>query len=259
MIDSSTKQLQKFDPAGNFLAAVDIRGELPDPADGSEPWGLGIAPNGNVVVADTFGWKVRVFDADLQADRLTFGQPPARPPKRRATTTSSARATSSSMRGQLLGHRHRATTASWSTRPRASSFARLGGTGSGENQFDEPVGLSLTADGTSVLVADMYNSRVVILDADERPANRSVHGRRLGRPGRHRQAVHARPAQWQRRRRPPRPRPGAHLHDRRRAWCRLLAATQRAVIRPYGLVETADGKLWVVEGGSTRVRLFDIP
>ena len=26
---------------------------------------------------------------------------------------------------------------------------------------------------------------------------------------------------------------------------------------PYGIVETADGKLWVVEGGAARVRLFD--
>ena len=31
------------------------------------------------------------------------------------------------------------------------------------------------------------------------------------------------------------------------------------IARPYGLVETADGKIWVVEGGSTRVRQFDIP
>ena len=61
VIDSSTKQLQKFDADGNFLASVDVRGEIPDPAERSEPWGLAVAPNGDVIVADTFGWKVRVL------------------------------------------------------------------------------------------------------------------------------------------------------------------------------------------------------
>jgi hypothetical protein len=28
---------------------------------------------------------------------------------------------------------------------------------------------------------------------------------------------------------------------------------------PYGLLQTADGKLWVVEGGSGRVRHFPLP
>jgi hypothetical protein len=28
---------------------------------------------------------------------------------------------------------------------------------------------------------------------------------------------------------------------------------------PYGMVETPDGKLWIVEGGAARVRQFDIP
>ena len=35
--------------------------------------------------------------------------------------------------------------------------------------------------------------------------------------------------------------------------------TDEPLNRPYGIVETAGGKLWVVEGGSGRLRLFDIP
>ncbi|MCK9518953.1 MAG: TIGR03663 family protein, partial [Dehalococcoidia bacterium] len=74
VIDTSTSRLQKFDAGGNFIAAVDVRGDGGG-SDSSEPWGLAVAADGSVVVADTFGWKIRVFDRDLNPLR-EFGRAP---------------------------------------------------------------------------------------------------------------------------------------------------------------------------------------
>jgi hypothetical protein len=38
-----------------------------------------------------------------------------------------------------------------------------------------------------------------------------------------------------------------------------IRPTGQPLLTPYGMAETADGKLWIVEGGAARVRLFDIP
>lgn len=76
VIDSTSKRLQKFDANGNFLATVDIRVSPGDTNEGSQPWGLGIAPDGTVVVADTFGWRIRTFTPDLVPTGVTFGKAP---------------------------------------------------------------------------------------------------------------------------------------------------------------------------------------
>ncbi|MBK6662972.1 MAG: hypothetical protein IPG47_09555 [Thermoflexaceae bacterium] len=38
-----------------------------------------------------------------------------------------------------------------------------------------------------------------------------------------------------------------------------VTTEQDPLSRPYGMVETLDGKLWIVEGGIGRVRQFPIP
>lgn len=252
VIDARTKKLQKFDAGGNFLAAVDVRA---NPTEASEPWGLAVQPStGRVVVADTFGWKVRIFDKDLKPV-LSFGSPPdtTRAPgpfdlfgPRDAivdaggniwvTDTGNDRIQVYSANGQFV--------------------KTVGTSGAGPGQFDEPVGISQGADGT-IFVADMFNRRVVLLNADgsfksqfpvdgwggqevfDKPYLRALSDGRVavGLPSLNQVRIY-----------------GA---DGKLA--SSLSAPEDPLNHPYGILQTADGKLWISEGGSGRLRLFAIP
>ncbi|HEX6031229.1 MAG TPA: hypothetical protein VFY90_07340, partial [Tepidiformaceae bacterium] len=122
-------------------------------------------------------------------------------------------------------------------------------------QFDEPVGLAFASDGTA-FVADMYNSRVVMLDVQgnvvgqfkvdgwggrEVPNKPYLEPLRDGRvavslPGSDRVRIY-----------------------RRDGTVSGEISAEDPVKQPYGMLETADAKLWVVEGGSGRIRQFEIP
>jgi len=254
VIDSATKKLQKFDAAGNFIAAVDIRANPADPGEQSQPWGLAIGPNGEVVVADTFGWRMRVFDQELKFVS-GFGQAP---------DTSKAPGPF-----DLFGPRDAAIDAAgqvWVTDTGndriqvftlAGEFVRtVGAQGKGQGQFDEPVGIDIAPDG-AIVVADMYNRRVQVLNADgtyrsefavegwgglevtDKPYLRVLADGRI--------AVGV---------------PSANLVRIYRGdgtVAGTIVSSGEPMARPYGMVETADGKLWVVEGGAARLRLFEIP
>ena len=255
VIDSKTKKLQKFDPNGNVLASVDVRSNPSDPADSSEPWGLAVSPaTGRVVVADTFGWKIRVFDKDLKPV-LAFGNAP---------DTSKAPGPF-----DLFGPRDAIIDAAgniWVTdtgndRIQVYSadgqFVRtVGSSGSGPGQFDEPVGISQGTDGT-IFVADMFNRRVVLLNADgsfksqfpvegwggqevlDKPYLRALSDGRV--------AVSL-PVLNQ-----------VRIYSAEGKLAGSLSAPEDPLNRPYGIMQTADGKLWVTEGGSGRLRLFALP
>ncbi len=253
VIDAATKRLQVFDPEGNLLNAVDIRSNPQDRAESSEPWGLALGPSGEIVVADTFGWRVRVFDRDLRL-LASFGQPP-----------------SGAVPGpfDLFGPRDAVVMPDgtvWVTDTGhdrievftlAGEFVRtIGRSGSGPGEFDEPVGLAMDADG-NVYVADMYNRRVQVLgpdgsyraefpvegwggqDVTDKPYLRVLSDGRIavGVPSGNLVRLYA-----------PDGRPLAEIR-----------APREPLSRPYGMVETPGGKLWVVEGGAARVRLFDLP
>jgi hypothetical protein len=49
------------------------------------------------------------------------------------------------------------------------------------------------------------------------------------------------------------------IYDRSGNVVGTIAPSDEPLEAPYGLLHTADGKLWVVEGGSGRARLFPIP
>ncbi len=254
VIDSATKKLQKFDAQGNFVTSIDIRDNAANPGEQSQPWGVAVGPDGHVVVADTFGWRVRVFDRDLKLVS-TFGQPP---------DTSRAPGPF-----DLFGPRDAVVDASgqvWVTdtgNDRVQVFTldgqfvrTVGSVGSGPGQFDEPVGLALGPDG-AVYVADMYNQRIQVLHADGSfRAEFLVDGwggvevndkpyLRVLSDGRVAASV-----------------PSLNLvrvYNADGSLAATISSEAEPLNRPYGMVESADGKLWIVEGGAARLRLFEIP
>lgn len=253
VVDRTTRRLQKFDADGNYLASVDIRGEG---GGDSEPWGVTVGPGGEVIVADTFGWKVRIFDASLQL-ATEFGEPPAGGdpgPFDLFGPRDVVVAPDGNLWVTDTGHdRIQVFTLE-------GGFVRsVGSSGSGPGQLDEPVGLAVTADGR-IAVADMLNGRVQFFDAEGNPVGE------FPVEGWGGEDVTDKPYL-------------AVLPDGRIAVSlptlndvrtysaegELLSslATELAptepIQQPYGLLPVADGKLWVVEGGGGRVRLFDLP
>ncbi len=256
VIDHATKRLQKFDAAGNFLASVSVRINSTDPNEQSEPWGLAIAADGTIAVADTFGWRIRMFDKELKPG-ITFGKPETPQPGVAPGPY------------DLFGPRDLAFDAAgnlWVTDTghdrlvvytRAGEFVRsLGTEGSGPGQFNEPVGLTIGADG-AIYVADMYNSRVVILApdgtfkssfpvdgwggklVDDKPYLEALRDGRLALAVPFNAEV--------------------RIYSADGTLRGSIAGDTEPLSRPYGMVETPDGKLWIVEGGASRVRLFALP
>ncbi|MEZ4482093.1 MAG: NHL repeat-containing protein [Dehalococcoidia bacterium] len=255
VIDQARRMLTKFDADGNVIASVDVR-TAGDTAEESQPWGLGLAPDGRIVVADTFGWRIRVFDATLHLEgvygetpRLAAGEPPGLlelyGPRDVAVDS--------------LGH-------VWITdtgQDRLLVFdldgnpiRAIGTEGSGPGEFNEPVGISIASDGT-IWVADAYNARVVALDAqgqflgafpvdgwggadaEDKPYIRALSDGRI--------AVTL-PVAGE-----------VRIYTRDGVLDGTINPQDVPLDRPYGVVEGGGGTLWVVEGGASRVRKFVLP
>lgn len=255
VIDSSRRRLQKFDPAGNYIAGVDVRTNAADANEDSQPWGLAVAPTGEVVVADTFGWRIRVFDKDLKP-LYVFGETPdTSKPNPGPMDLFGPRDVAIDAEGNLwvtdTGHdRIQVFTLQ-------GQFVRsIGTSGKGEGQFDEPVGIDIGPDGT-IYVADMYNKRVVALEPDgsfksqfpvEGWGGQQVTDKpylTVLRDGRIALSV---PAMNE-----------VRVYSPSGGQVALVKTGNEPLQTPYGIVQTADAKLWIVEGGSARVRQFPIP
>jgi sugar lactone lactonase YvrE len=254
VIDSSTKKLQKFDAEGNFIASVDVRTDDGRNFVDSEPWGLAIAADGRIVVADTFGWRVRVFSPDLQTTAVTFGTPHAGDnpgeydlfgprdavvddeDRMWVTDTGHDRVVIYTMAGEFV--------------------ASIGTSGAGDGQFDEPVSIARSPDGR-IYVGDMYNSRIVELDGEGNFVNTFAVSGWGGQDvsdkpyitvltdGRVVASV---------------PSLGVvRVFSSEGDELATIEDPDDPISRPYGLVEAGDNKLWIVEGGNARVRQFEIP
>lgn len=254
VIDSATKKLQKFDAAGVFVQSIDIRLEPANTAEQSQPWGLAIGPNGEVVVADTFGWRVRVFDSGLQPV-ATFGVPPGGSENPAPDELFGPRDAVFGSDGNIwitdTGHdRIQVFT------PQGEFVRSIGSEGNGPGEFDEPVGIAVGSDGR-IYVADMYNGRVQVLNSDgsynsefpvegwggfevsDKPYLEVLNDGRV--------AVSV-------------PFSGlVRIYNPDGSESGVINPPGQPLVTPYGMVETADGKLWIVEGGAARLRLFDIP
>ncbi len=254
VIDSSTHRLQKFDAQGNYLAGVDIRIDPKSASEQSQPWGLAVGADGTIAVADTFGWRIRVFDSDLKST-LTFGQTPDLSKPIGNYDMYGPRDVAIDKQGNF-----------WVTdtgdarvmvySPTGTFVRQIGTRGAAVEQFDEPVGIAIAADGT-VFVADMYNRRVVMLDqtgkwlgsfpvpgwGGQDPADKPYL-----RPLRDGRIALSLPLLNE-----------VRIYDKAGTLTGTIKPATEPLSRPYGIVENPDGSLWIVEGGSGRVRLFPLP
>ncbi|HXU24697.1 MAG TPA: hypothetical protein VN697_11780, partial [Tepidiformaceae bacterium] len=254
VIDKQAKRLSKFDSRGNFIASVDIRTDPTNFNEASEPWGVAVAPNGDIVVADTFGWRIKVFDPALKP-LLTFGNAPAEGATPGPLDLFGPRAIAFDKQGNM-----------WVTDTgdgriqvytlEGKYVRTVGSKGSAPGQFNEPVGISIASDGT-VFVADMYNARVDVLNSDgtfkssfpvqgwggqdvnDKPYLEALADGRLAvsLPSLNQVRIYSRAGELQ----------------------GTIAPADDPLSHPYGIAETADGKLWVAEGGAGRLREFAIP
>ncbi|MFQ5380065.1 MAG: flippase activity-associated protein Agl23 [Dehalococcoidia bacterium] len=253
VVDRASEQLQRFDAAGNFIALVDVGEGDPGHAV-TDPWGVGVGPSGEVIVADTFGYRLRVFSADL-TPIVAFGQAPDVEREPGPFDLYGPRDVAFDTQGNM-----------WVTdtgndrivvyTPAGEFVRTVGVSGSGPGQLDEPVGIAMDGSGT-VFVADMWNGRVQMFSEDGSPAGSfKVEGwggqDALDKPylavlADGRLAVSL-------------PLAGeVRIYNRTGELASLLDAGSEGLDHPYGLATRADGRLWVVEGGRRRLRLFEIP
>jgi predicted membrane-bound mannosyltransferase/DNA-binding beta-propeller fold protein YncE len=256
VVDSRRRKVQKFDAAGNLVGVVDVRVDPANTNEASEPWGLAVGPDGRIVVADTFGWRIRVFDASLNSVQ-TYGQPydaqaAATPgpydlfgPRDVAIDSSGQAWVTDTGNGRILVYD-----------PAGAYVREIGTKGAGRGKFNEPVGIAIAPDGT-VFVADMYNGRVVMLTPQgdvrgEFPVDgwggRGVDDKPYIKPLRDGRVAVSLPLQGR-----------VLIYTRDGQLSGVIDPRDEPLSRPYGMVETSDGKLWIVEGGASRVRQFPLP
>ncbi len=177
VVDSDNHRVQVFGPDGSFrrewgshcnlalgLGCVDPDGAGPlELGDGQfqEPWGIAVAQDGRVYVADTWNHRIQVFapDGTFLTKWGTYGQTD------RATWL-------------FYGPRDIAIDASGRVFVTDTGNKRVvvfdqegnyldqwGSAGAGPGQFEEPVGIDLDAEG-NIYVADTWNQRVQVFSPD---------------------------------------------------------------------------------------------
>lgn len=157
--DWGNHRIQKFDPAGNFQTMWGNRGS--DPGQFIGPVGVALDGNGNVYVADQFNNRVQKFDSN--GGFLTLWGSPDRLPSADPGGFAYPRYVASSGNNLVYVSDH--TNRIQMFTDDGSYISYFGSTGSGETQFQSPLGLTVDAGG-NVYVAEGGNHRIQKLTAD---------------------------------------------------------------------------------------------
>jgi uncharacterized protein (TIGR03663 family) len=160
--DTGNNRILHWAADGSLLNAWGEAGNLETgPAPGgafNEPWGLAIAPNGTIYVADTWNHRIQHFTADGRFMGMwgTFGQAESQ------TALWGPRDVEVDAAGRVYvadtGNKRIVVFT-----PDGEPLGQIGEPGGGplEGQLDEPVGIAIGPDGL-VYVADTWNSRIQV-------------------------------------------------------------------------------------------------
>lgn len=159
--DARNHRIQRFSADGQFISTWGSFATI-DNADGApggtfnEPWGIAIAPNGSVYVADTWNYRIQKFTADGKFITMWGSSGTADSPNGfwgprgivvnanghvLVTDTGNSRVVVYDADGNYL--------------------SQFGITGMTQSEFDEPVGLAIDKDGL-LYVADTWNQRIQV-------------------------------------------------------------------------------------------------
>lgn len=167
--DSRNHRIEHFSINGNLINTWGMYANI---ADGNapggtfnEPWGVAVARNGNVYVADTWNHRIQEFSADGTFITMWgyFGQ------DGNADALYGPRGIAIDKNGNVL------VTDTGNKRvvvydKDGKYITEFGGLGTELGQFDEPVGIAIAPDGR-VFIADTWNQRVQVFTADETGLN----------------------------------------------------------------------------------------
>jgi predicted membrane-bound mannosyltransferase/DNA-binding beta-propeller fold protein YncE len=166
VVDSMNNRIQHLSQDGDLLQMWGTRADVSqgDAPGGTfnEPWGIAIAPDGSIYVADTWNYRIQKFTAEGTFVNMWgfFGQ------------ASDAPEAFYGPRGVAVDKEGRVYVADTGNKrivvfgPNGEYITQFGSPGMGLGQLDEPVGVALDAAG-NVYVTDTWNQRVQVFSPAE--------------------------------------------------------------------------------------------
>jgi predicted membrane-bound mannosyltransferase/sugar lactone lactonase YvrE len=163
--DSMNNRIQHLSPDGSVLQVWGTRADIAQgEAPGgtfNEPWGIAVAPDGSVYVADTWNYRIQKFTADGKFVTMWgyFGQ------------ASDSPEAFYGPRGLAVDAQGRVFVADTGNKrivvfgPNGDYVTQFGSPGLGLGELDEPVAIALDSAG-NVYVTDTWNQRVQVFSSD---------------------------------------------------------------------------------------------
>jgi uncharacterized protein (TIGR03663 family) len=161
VVDHKANRVVRIGPNGNMLSTFGGFGS----ANGkfNDAWGIAVDTDGSIYVADTFNHRIQKFDPQGNF-QFSWGAPgvSTAPGSGRSTIFFGPRAVVIDAQGRLF------VTDTGNKRvqvfDRDGNFiTQFGSSGSGNGQFNEPVGLAIDSAG-NIYVADTWNQRIQVFD-----------------------------------------------------------------------------------------------